>query len=93
MDFESTASTNSAIQALLQVHIDYNISTFVHATFFYLNSDGQGHVQSLILCAIVLILSFICYMLAIVGDLFSINRKILETKVTGAMVFFQIQQL
>ena len=46
--------------------------------FFYLNQDGQGHIQSLILCAIVLILSFICYMLAIVGDLFSINRKILE---------------
>ena len=43
--------------------------------FFYLNQGGQGHIQSLILCAIVLILSFICYMLAIVGDLFSIIRK------------------
>jgi len=46
--------------------------------YFYINQDGAGHIQSLILCAIILILSFICFMLAIVGDLFSINRKILE---------------
>ena len=46
--------------------------------FYYFTSDGTGHIQSLILCAIVLTLSFICFMLAIVGDLFSINRKILE---------------
>ena len=46
--------------------------------YFYFNSDGQGHIQSLILCAIILTLAFICYMLAVVGDLFSINRKILE---------------
>ncbi|MBR2069007.1 MAG: glycosyltransferase family 2 protein [Candidatus Gastranaerophilales bacterium] len=41
---------------------------------FYQN----GHIQSLILCAIVLTLSFICYTLAILGDLLSINRKLLE---------------
>ena len=46
--------------------------------YFYFNLDGQGHIQSLILCSIVLILSFICYMLAIIGDLFSINRKLME---------------
>ena len=46
--------------------------------YFYLNGDGQGHIQSLILCSIILVLSFILLMLAIIGDLFSINRKILE---------------
>ena len=46
--------------------------------YFYFNSDGSGHIQSLILCAIIFTLSFLCAMLAIVGDLFSINRKILE---------------
>lgn len=46
--------------------------------YFYFTQDGTGHVQSLILCAIILTLSFMCAMLAIVGDLFSINRKILE---------------
>ena len=46
--------------------------------YFYFTNDGSGHIQSLILCGIILTLSFICFMLAIVGDLFSINRKILE---------------
>ena len=46
--------------------------------YFYFSHNGSGHIQSLILCAIILTLSFICYMLAIVGDLFTINRKILE---------------
>lgn len=46
--------------------------------YFYFALGGSGHIQSLILCAIILILSFITAMLAIIGDLFSINRKILE---------------
>ncbi|MBQ4645820.1 MAG: glycosyltransferase family 2 protein [Candidatus Gastranaerophilales bacterium] len=46
--------------------------------YYYFSFDGTGHIQSLILCAIILTLSFICAMLAIVGDLFSINRKMLE---------------
>ena len=39
---------------------------------------STGHIQSLILCAIISILSFICYTLAILGDLLSINRRLLE---------------
>lgn len=54
--------------------------------YFYFTSGGSGHIQSLILCAIILFLSFITAMLAIVGDLFSINRKILED------VQFEIRQ-
>ena len=46
--------------------------------YLYFNSDGAGHIQSLILCAIILTMSFLSAMLAIMGDLFSINRKILE---------------
>ena len=46
--------------------------------YFYFANNGTGHIQSLILCAIILTLSFVCFMLAIVGDLFTINRKILE---------------
>lgn len=46
--------------------------------YFFFSSSGSGHVQSLILCAIILILAFFCYLLAIIGDLFSINRKLLE---------------
>ncbi len=46
--------------------------------YFYLNEDGSGHVQSLILCAILLVLSFHCGLLAIISDLLAINRKLLE---------------
>lgn len=46
--------------------------------YFYINHQGLGHVQSLILCSIILILSFILINIAIIGDLLSINRKILE---------------
>lgn len=46
--------------------------------FYFLNGFGSGHIQSLILCAIILILSFICFACAILGDLLSINRKLLE---------------
>ena len=46
--------------------------------YFYFTFDGSGHIQSLILCAIILTMSFISAMLAIVGDLFQVNRKILE---------------
>ncbi|MBR5304333.1 MAG: glycosyltransferase family 2 protein [Candidatus Gastranaerophilales bacterium] len=46
--------------------------------YYYFNFDGSGHIQSLILCAIILTMSFVCFMLAIVGDLFQVNRKILE---------------
>ena len=46
--------------------------------YYFINFEGNGHIQSLILCTIIMTLSFICAMLAIVGDLFSINRKLLE---------------
>lgn len=46
--------------------------------YFYLTGDGQGHIQSLILCAILLILAFHCGLLAVISDLLAINRKLLE---------------
>lgn len=46
--------------------------------WFYLTGQGSGHVQSLILCAILMIISFLCGLLAIISDLLAINRKLLE---------------
>ena len=46
--------------------------------YFYLTGDGQGHIQSLILCAILLILAFHCGLLAVISDLLAINRKLLQ---------------
>jgi len=46
--------------------------------YFYFIGFGKGHIQSLILCAILFFMSFISFALAILGDLLSINRKLLE---------------
>ncbi len=45
---------------------------------YYFSSSGNGHIQSLILCSILLITSFIVLIIAIMGDLISVNRKLLE---------------
>ncbi len=46
--------------------------------YFFILNQGQGHIQSLILCSILMGLSFMCFICAILGDLLSINRKLLE---------------
>ena len=46
--------------------------------FFYFQGTGGGHVQSLILTAILLIVGFITFLIGLIADLVSFNRKILE---------------
>ena len=46
--------------------------------YFYFTGDGNGHVQSLIFSAVFLISSLQLAIIAILGDLLSINRKLLE---------------
>ena len=46
--------------------------------YFYLQGDGNGHIQSLIFAAVFLISAVILVIVAIIGDLLSINRKLLE---------------
>ena len=46
--------------------------------YFYINGSGNGHVQSLIFSAIFLISSVQLIIVAVIGDLLSINRKLLE---------------
>jgi len=45
---------------------------------YYFSGDGNGHIQSLILSAVLLITGFQIGMIAIISDLLSINRKLLE---------------
>jgi glycosyltransferase involved in cell wall biosynthesis len=45
--------------------------------FYFVQGIG-GHVQSLILAAVLLILGFLIFLLAILGDLLSVNRRLLE---------------
>jgi glycosyltransferase involved in cell wall biosynthesis len=46
--------------------------------YFYLVGSGSGHVQSLILAAILLIVGFQIGLIGVVADLIGFNRKILE---------------
>jgi glycosyltransferase involved in cell wall biosynthesis len=46
--------------------------------YFYLQNNGNGHIQSLILAAVLLIVGFQTFLIGLVADLISFNRKILE---------------
>ena len=46
--------------------------------YFYLQGAGNGHIQSLILAAVLLILGFQTLLIGLVADLIGANRKILE---------------
>ena len=46
--------------------------------YFYLFSWGAGHIQSLILAAILLIVGFQVFILGLIADLLAANRRLLE---------------
>lgn len=46
--------------------------------YFYLQGEGTGMVQSLILAAVFLIIGFVTFLIGLIADLVSFNRKILE---------------
>ena len=46
--------------------------------YFYFLGNGNGHIQSLIFAAVFLISGVQLTIIAIIGDLLSINRKLLE---------------
>lgn len=46
--------------------------------YFFLLGDGQGHIQSLILCGLLITGGFQTALLAIISDLLAINRKLVE---------------
>jgi glycosyltransferase involved in cell wall biosynthesis len=50
----------------------------VRFLYFYARGDGDGHVQSLILAAVLLIVGFQVCLIGLVADLIGFNRKILE---------------
>jgi len=45
---------------------------------YYARGDGGGHVQSLILAAVLLLIAFQTFLFAILADLQSVNRRLLE---------------
>lgn len=45
---------------------------------FFFIGEGGGHVQSLIFASMLMMMGFITYMIGLVSDLISVNRKLLE---------------
>lgn len=46
--------------------------------YFYVTGDGSGHLQSLVLGGVLLILGFVFFVAGLLADLVSQNRKLLE---------------
>ena len=46
--------------------------------YFYILGNGSGHIQSLILAAVLLIIGFQIFLIGLVADLIGFNRRILE---------------
>lgn len=46
--------------------------------YFYFSDGGAGHVQSLVLGGVLLLMGFVAYLAGLVADLISFNRQLLE---------------
>lgn len=56
----------------------FGIAIGIRFLYFLAIGDGDGHIQSLILCAILFLVGFNLFSLGVVSDLISVNRKLLE---------------
>jgi glycosyltransferase involved in cell wall biosynthesis len=50
----------------------------VRFLFFYFTGGGAGHIQSLLLGGVLLLMGFATYLIGLVADLISFNRQLLE---------------
>jgi hypothetical protein len=50
----------------------------VRFLYFYFTGSGAGHLQSLVLGGVLLIIGFITFMIGLVADLISFNRQLTE---------------
>lgn len=46
--------------------------------YFFTLGDGRGHIQSLILCGLLITISFQTALLAVISDLLGVNRRLVE---------------
>ena len=46
--------------------------------YFYFTGEGIGHIQSVILASMLIIMGFVLWMIGLLADLISANRKLLE---------------
>jgi hypothetical protein len=50
----------------------------VRFLFYYFSGDGGGHLQSLILGGVLVMMGFITFVVALLADLINFNRQLLE---------------
>lgn len=60
--------------------VPFSLGLAIGARFlvFYFRGEGDGHIQSLILAAILLLIGVQTFLLAILADLLGVNRRLLE---------------
>lgn len=51
---------------------------FARFMYFYIVGEGQGHIQSLIIASILIVLGFQAFLLGLLADLIARNRRIVE---------------
>ena len=50
----------------------------VRFLFFYFTEGGAGHIQSLVIGGVFMLMGFIAYLVGMLADLMSFNRQLLE---------------
>jgi len=54
------------------------ILPIVRFLYFYFTTGGAGHLQSLVLGGVLLIIGFVTFMIGLLADLISFNRQLIE---------------
>ena len=54
------------------------IVIWIRFLYYFVTAGGAGHIQSLIFACTLIIISFVCIMIGILGDTICANRKILQ---------------
>ena len=54
------------------------IALGIRFLIYYFNGNGAGHVQSLLLCTMLIIIAVVTESIGLLGDVISANRKLLE---------------
>ena len=60
---------------------------FIRFLYFYFTGGGEGHIQSLIFSSVFVICGFFIFILGIITELISSNRKMIE------MMIYKIRKL
>jgi glycosyltransferase involved in cell wall biosynthesis len=64
-----------AIGALLAI---VGAAPIVRFLYFYASGEGAGHLQSLVLAGMLMMMSFVCFVTGLLADVVSRNRQLLE---------------